>query len=330
MQEKLSVSVVMITYKHEPFIAKAIEGVLMQEVDFPVELIVADDCSPDLTHEIVGEYLNNHPKKDWIKYTRHGENIGMIPNFCWSLKEAKGKYIAICEGDDYWTDPSKLQKQVDFLESNPEYIMTFHNAIVINEEGELISNSMLTPEFEHDHSCSDLLKGVWVPTLTRCFRNVITDYNLLSQGGNNADKILTVLLGEYGGNKYMNNILPAVYRKHDGGVWSSKTTYEQMKMVVETNRVLIAHFEERQNSKLVLFYRNEIKTLIQVDSKEIILNGRLLDLFELQKFVLINYLNSSNAAWFFILTKKIISRILTRILQYPFYKIFSKLQVLVF
>jgi glycosyltransferase involved in cell wall biosynthesis len=83
------VSVVMITYNHEAFIAEAIEGVLMQEVDFPVELIIADDCSPDRTSEIVQGYLDTHPKGHWIKYTRHDQNKGMMPNFVWALEQAK-------------------------------------------------------------------------------------------------------------------------------------------------------------------------------------------------------------------------------------------------
>jgi glycosyltransferase involved in cell wall biosynthesis len=110
------VSVIMITYKHEQFIAKAIEGVLMQKCDFEVELIIADDCSPDKTEEKVFQIIKNHPKNSWIKYTKHKTNKGMISNFNWALNQCKGKYIAMCEGDDYWTDPLKLQKQVDFLE----------------------------------------------------------------------------------------------------------------------------------------------------------------------------------------------------------------------
>lgn len=117
---KPRVSVLMITYKHEVFIAEAIRGVLMQKVDFEVELIIADDNSPDNTERIVNTF-SNHPKSHWIKYTKHKENKGIMPNLKWGFNKTEGEYIALCEGDDYWIDPYKLQKQVDFLEANPDY-----------------------------------------------------------------------------------------------------------------------------------------------------------------------------------------------------------------
>jgi glycosyltransferase involved in cell wall biosynthesis len=126
------VSVVMITYKHEAFIAEAIEGVLMQECDFEVELIIADDNSPDKTSLIVSKYIETHPKGQWIKYTRHERNKGMMPNFIWALEQAKGKYIALCEGDDYWIDSSKLEKQVSFLEANSNASLSYHPVKIIN------------------------------------------------------------------------------------------------------------------------------------------------------------------------------------------------------
>jgi glycosyltransferase involved in cell wall biosynthesis len=119
-KKDIFVSVVMITYDHENYISKAIEGVLMQEIDCEIELIIADDCSPDNTEDIVRNFIINHPKGNKIKYKRHSKNLGMMGNFVWALNQVKGDYIALCEGDDYWTDPLKLQKQVDFLEVNDE------------------------------------------------------------------------------------------------------------------------------------------------------------------------------------------------------------------
>ena len=124
----IKISVCMITYGHEAYIQKAIEGVLMQIVDFEIELIVADDCSPDQTSEIVKSIQNNHKNGEWIKYTKHKKNMGMMPNFIWALEQCKGKYIALCEGDDYWTDPLKLQKQVVHLEENLGINICFHKA----------------------------------------------------------------------------------------------------------------------------------------------------------------------------------------------------------
>ncbi|MCM0668674.1 glycosyltransferase family 2 protein [Flavobacterium tyrosinilyticum] len=122
------VSVVMMTYGHEKYITQAIEGVLMQEFDFDIELIIANDCSPDKTNSVVERIMEQHPRGNWIKYTSHKENKGVMSNFVWALQQSKGQYIAICEGDDYWTDSLKLQKQVDVLQNNPKLTGCFHNS----------------------------------------------------------------------------------------------------------------------------------------------------------------------------------------------------------
>ncbi|HAT80174.1 MAG TPA: hypothetical protein DCS17_01820, partial [Flavobacterium sp.] len=123
-----TVSVCMITYLHENFIEQAINGVLMQKGNFEIELIIANDNSPDETNIIVQNCIVNHPNGSWIKYTHHKTNLGMMPNFVWALQQCKGKYIAICEGDDFWTDSFKLQKQIDVLVNYPNLAGCFHNS----------------------------------------------------------------------------------------------------------------------------------------------------------------------------------------------------------
>lgn len=117
-------SIVTITYNHEPYIRKCIEGVLMQQVNFPIEFIIAEDCSTDGTLAICKEYAEKY--SDLIHLITSEKNVGAIANERRAMKAAKGKYIAFCEGDDYWTDPLKLQTQVDFLEDHLEYSVTFH------------------------------------------------------------------------------------------------------------------------------------------------------------------------------------------------------------
>ncbi len=110
------VSVKMITYNHAPFIAQAIEGVLQQKTNFPFELVIGEDCSTDGTREIVHEYQTKYP--GIIRVITSDKNVGMKTNGLRTLKACRGKYIAFCEGDDYWQSPHKLQKQVDYLEDN--------------------------------------------------------------------------------------------------------------------------------------------------------------------------------------------------------------------
>ena len=131
-----TVSVKMITYNHAPFIRQAIEGVLRQKTSFPIELVIGEDCSTDGTREIVFEYQRKYP--DIIRVITSDKNVGARPNSLRAEKACRGTYVAFCEGDDYWTDPYKLQKQVDFLENNPDYALVHSEyAILAQASGPL-------------------------------------------------------------------------------------------------------------------------------------------------------------------------------------------------
>ncbi len=129
MKEQLTtqplVSVKMITYNHAPFIARAIEGVMQQKTDFSFELLIGEDCSTDGTREVVFEYQKKYP--DVIRVITSDKNVGMKQNGLRVLKACRGKYIAYCEGDDYWHHPLKLQKQVDYLEGHQDCGLVYSN-----------------------------------------------------------------------------------------------------------------------------------------------------------------------------------------------------------
>lgn len=171
----IKVSIIMITYNHEKYITQAIEGVFRQECDFDVELIVANDNSPDRTHDVIMNYLSqtNIPKNILIKYTKHKTNKGMYPNFVWAHEQCNGKYIAMCEGDDYWIDPLKLQKQVDFLEANEDYVLIHSDIDIINSNGEYINSIRNTisklirwTKNKNPNIIKYLVKGNYIMTLT--------------------------------------------------------------------------------------------------------------------------------------------------------------------
>ena len=125
------VSVVMITYNHEKFLGQAIEGVLMQETGFPVELVIGEDCSTDGTRRIALEYATKYPNVGRV--LQPVRNLGVSRNLAATLAACRGGYVAMCEGDDYWIHPDKLQKQVSFLDANPAYVMCCHRERVFYE-----------------------------------------------------------------------------------------------------------------------------------------------------------------------------------------------------
>ena len=210
MQQQVLVSIVMITYGHEQFIREALEGVLMQEGGFDLELIIANDCSPDNTNLIISEILKSHPKAHKIRYINHEKNLGMMPNFIFALQQAYGNYIALCDGDDYWTDPLKLQKQVDFLENNLEYNLVGHHATD--------SNSKLIGKHEKDSfSFEDIYyRTLIIPTASLVFRNniVFEDWITKVYGG---DKAIIFLNAKKGKLKIL-PFLGSFYRLHSGGI----------------------------------------------------------------------------------------------------------------
>src|SRR5690554_1887156 len=161
--ENIMVSVVMPTYNHEKYIRQAIEGVLMQISDFLFELIIVEDCSTDNTKNIALEYASQYPGK--INVLTSEKNLGITKNYLRSVEGINGKYIAVCEGDDYWTDPLKLQKQVDFMEANPDCSMCFHpvqHVFINNEESDFVFG----PKINHNHkfTSEEIIEGILIRT----------------------------------------------------------------------------------------------------------------------------------------------------------------------
>lgn len=264
------VSVCMITYNHENFIREAIEGVLMQVCDFEVELVVANDCSTDKTDEVIQDIIQHHPKASWINYTNHIKNKGMMPNFIWALEKCKGEYIALCEGDDYWTDTLKLQKQIDFLDTNLDYIVCFHDAISINENGNELSNSLLG-EWKKDYSNLELKKGAWLPTLTRCFRNEKFNFPKEFYQVNAGDHFLTSILGLYGKAKYI-DFKGATYREHKHGIWNSRSKLDREYSMLNDYLKLCKFWKSNNDMEIYNYFRARFnktnENLLEISFKE--------------------------------------------------------------
>jgi len=150
------VSVSVITYNHEKYIRQCLDGILMQNVSFPYEVLVHDDASPDGTADIIREYEAKYPGIIKPIYQTENQYSQGKDVSKFNFDRACGKYLAFCEGDDYWTDPGKLQKQVDFLEAHPEYIACVHRVKVIDEFGNRNRSSEFPPNYDtSDYTLSD-------------------------------------------------------------------------------------------------------------------------------------------------------------------------------
>ena len=239
----------MITYNHESYITDAIEGVLMQKTNFPIELIIGEDCSTDNTRSICIAYQKKYP--DIIKLRLPEKNLGVMPNFIQTLNAGNGKYIAICEGDDYWTDPLKLQKQVDFMEENDGYSFCFHNAT------RCFVDTNLTEDFNtnlksRSYTTNDLLtKGWFIPTASILLRATMlpNPFPKWYYEVYNGDYGLELLLSTKGIFFYLNEIM-CVYRKN--AVNSLSLNGPQGKEFLKRKLDLLRQFKASNSNKNIL------------------------------------------------------------------------------
>ena len=242
------VSVVMITYGHEKFISEAIKGVFMQKTDFPVEFIIANDHSPDNSDIIIKELIKTAPRNVTVKYHLHEKNLGMMPNFIWAFNQTKGKYVAFCEGDDYWTDELKLQKQIDFLEEHEEYSICFHRTDDFLE-GKLVQlHYTFAGEAEKTFTTSHIIRNNIIHTPSVVLRKTanIPHWFQELQMGDYPLYLLTSLNGKI---KYIPEMM-AVYRA-GVGVWSSKTQEFRVLNLLKSLGMICANFpDEKIKEKL--------------------------------------------------------------------------------
>ena len=208
------VSVHIITYNQESYVARAIEGALQQQTDFAVEIVVGEDCSQDGTRDIVLRYQREHPAR--VRVITSDRNVGSFENSNRVLRTCRGKYLAICDGDDYWTDPRKLQKQVDFLEAHPEYSLCCHDVDVICDG---VPRSRTFVEFTPDtFSFDDAVRGHFIPTASIVFpleRSAAIPSWL--QGFIGVDIFLELLLLDQGPGRYIHETM-AVKVDNPGGI----------------------------------------------------------------------------------------------------------------
>lgn len=214
----MKVSVTIITYNQHKFIRKAIDSALAQQTTFPFEILVGDDCSTDGTREIIREYEQQYPGK--VIGVFHARNLGKNGgiNFLETLKRAKGEYYALMDGDDYWTDPLKLQKQADYLDTHPTYSTVFHNALITYEDGSA-SHLLNGPVMKPFYTVDDLIgeDEIWfMATSSTMYRNNIKEYPAWFRDSSSGDIPRLILKAKLGPIGFIPDVM-SVYRKNRGG-----------------------------------------------------------------------------------------------------------------
>ncbi|WP_018617296.1 glycosyltransferase family 2 protein [Segetibacter koreensis] len=239
------VSIICITYNHEKYISLAIEGFLMQKTSFPFEILIHDDCSTDSTASIIKSYADKYPDLirpiyQTVNQFSLGKKIAPIV-----FPYCRGKYLALCEGDDYWIDPNKLQKQVDFLEGHPDYVMCFTNGCIVDSSGVVIQEKQLRGETKDTYTFEDA--PFQAPTHTRVFRKF--DYKTLPESFKKArglDTYLAVWQSQFGKVKFLDYV-SSTYRHHSGGIFSSLSNTEKIIHITQTRYVLLELFPGHDN-----------------------------------------------------------------------------------
>ncbi|MBP5664413.1 MAG: glycosyltransferase [Bacteroidales bacterium] len=244
------VSICCATYNQVKYVRQCLDGFLKQETNFPFEVLVHDDASTDGTADIIREYASKYPDiflpilQTENQYQKGNKKITASFN----IPRARGKYIAICEGDDFWTDPKKLQKQVDFLEANPEYSLYCHNWSVLCEEK--ISDSPVQNLYKQPISFTfATLPWVWITkALTLMLRREAVNHEELLQYSFCRD-VHIVYYALKSGKGYYNPEIMACYRMHEGGIWSQHDANEKNKTTYLLYKELYTHEKNKSLRK---------------------------------------------------------------------------------
>ncbi len=286
-KRKPIVDILMVTYNHESYIAQAIESVLSQKTKYIYRLLIGEDCSTDSTQQIVLDYYKKYPDK--IELYLWKKNMGVSRNTIELWRRCQGKYIAYLEGDDYWTDPKKLEKQISFLEEHREYIGAVHNVRCVNDRGELLHRDFgLYPIWEeHIYGVEQAEKiELAAQTASLIHRNIykfeeIKDLFLRYKG--NGDVKINVLLGLTGDIYYFRDIMADHRRVFRGDSWTARSSgrnllWFQYIMRCELKKYITKHKKIELATENTLLYWEEsmINFFCQCSKENLIVCGKFL------------------------------------------------------
>ncbi len=249
----MRVTALVVAYNHEPFVAAALDSALAQETAFDYEVLVSEDCSTDRTREIVLDYHRRHPER--MRLILSERNLRSNAVVARGIRAARGEFVALLDGDDQWTSPRKLQKQVEFLDAHPDCALCFHNAEVVHEDGSRPPWLWTPPGQKTILALADLWRGNVIATASAMFRRAsIAEippwYDTLFPI---TDWPLYILAAEHGGIGYLNEVM-SLYRYHAGGLYSSKSEAEKLEATARFYRVMDANTGRRYHSMVSTAY----------------------------------------------------------------------------
>ena len=267
----MKISILIVTYNHFNFIVECLDSILQQEANFSYEILIGEDASTDGTREICQKYSSKYPNKVRL-FLGKRENVKILfdkpigqNNFKNLLKHATGKYIAICEGDDYWTDPLKLQKQVDFLEANPTYAGCFHDVSTVDEKGTILKENYFKPKQSSytQKECLIDLKSSYA-TCSVLFRSSVFagEWPRWFQE-RSCDEFLDLMITRKGLLGYMRENMGA-YRIHGGGIWQGANSIWRLKDKIFRYQLLFeeASFRNKYEEIVVDFLLSHIEEIL--------------------------------------------------------------------
>src|SRR4029453_13461190 len=263
----MKVTVLLKTYNHEKYIAQALDSTLMQETDFDYEIVVLEDCSTDATREILSAYKRDHPDKIRLRLAEWNQRSN--EGFAKEFQAAPSPYVAFLDGDDYWTSPKKLQKQVDFLRAHPECVVCFHNAMLVYEDGRVP-----IPHNPANQKLFSVVEDVWeccfIASPTPMFRkDVLGMFPEWYYTMPVTDWPLYILYAQNGRIGYIDELL-AVYRIHDEGLWPKQGHIRNMESLFS--------IYERMNANLWFCYNATAQLMISKRKNELALARRVEEL----------------------------------------------------
>jgi hypothetical protein len=267
--DRPKVSVIVVTYNHQDYLKEALDSILEQDCSFGYEVIVADDCSTDETLQVAQEYRNRNPNR--IRILESAENNGPFRNGRRAFPLARGAYIALLDGDDFWLDSRKLEKQSSYLDRNPQCVMTYAS-IQASMNGKIDFDYI--GGFRRDLTSDELILTAPLNTSTVMFRKVFSTLPNLGSGFT-PDLLLWSLLGRYGSGHYHEDILPTHYRIHDRGYHGSRSLSNRIAMRLQTFVYLVNFYSTAGNGELtkafigkVVLDMVQLRKLLETESEE--------------------------------------------------------------